>query len=158
VTLHGVFSDFSCHNISVKGSKWEIWFYVLVWFMVFNATFNNISVILWWSVLLVEEIGIPGENCWPVASHWQTLSHKSGFNPIVHECVLVHERVSIVVHITSDLVLLYLECKKGLGLWLIRPLSTLFQLYRGGQFIGSGNWRTLWKPPTCHKSLTNLIT
>ena len=23
--------------------------------MVFNATFNNISVILWWSVLLVEE-------------------------------------------------------------------------------------------------------
>ena len=25
--------------------------------MVFNATFNNISVISWWSVLLVEEIG-----------------------------------------------------------------------------------------------------
>jgi hypothetical protein len=28
---------------------------LMVWFMVFNATFNNISVILWWSVLLVEE-------------------------------------------------------------------------------------------------------
>jgi len=27
----------------------------LVGFMVFNATFNNISVISWWSVLLVEE-------------------------------------------------------------------------------------------------------
>ena len=27
----------------------------LVWFMVFNATFNNISVISWWSVLLVED-------------------------------------------------------------------------------------------------------
>jgi hypothetical protein len=26
----------------------------LVWFMVFNATFNNISVILWQSVSLVE--------------------------------------------------------------------------------------------------------
>jgi len=25
--------------------------------MVFNATFNHISVILWWSVLLVEETG-----------------------------------------------------------------------------------------------------
>jgi hypothetical protein len=25
------------------------------WFMVFNATFNNISVILWLSVLLVEK-------------------------------------------------------------------------------------------------------
>jgi hypothetical protein len=30
--------------------------------MVFNATFNNISVISWWSVLLVEETGVPGEN------------------------------------------------------------------------------------------------
>jgi hypothetical protein len=33
-----------------------------VWFMVFTATFNNISVILWWSVLLVEETGGPVEN------------------------------------------------------------------------------------------------
>jgi hypothetical protein len=30
--------------------------------MVFNATFNNISVISWRSVLLVEETGGPGEN------------------------------------------------------------------------------------------------
>jgi hypothetical protein len=30
--------------------------------MVFNATFNNISVISWWSVLLVEETRVPGEN------------------------------------------------------------------------------------------------
>jgi hypothetical protein len=36
--------------------------YCLGWFMVFNATFNNISVILWWSVLLVEETRVPGEN------------------------------------------------------------------------------------------------
>jgi len=28
--------------------------------MVFNATFNNISVILWRSVLLVEETEVPG--------------------------------------------------------------------------------------------------
>jgi hypothetical protein len=25
---------------------------------------------------LVEETGVPGENHWPVASHWQTLSHR----------------------------------------------------------------------------------
>jgi len=43
--------------------------------MLFNATFNNISVILWWPVLLVEEIGEPEENHWSVASYWQTLSH-----------------------------------------------------------------------------------
>ena len=28
------------------------------WFMVFNATFNNISVISWRSVLLIEETGV----------------------------------------------------------------------------------------------------
>jgi hypothetical protein len=38
-------------------------------FIVFNATFNNISAILWWSVLLVEETGGPGENHRPVASY-----------------------------------------------------------------------------------------
>ena len=47
----------------------------LVDFMVFNATLNNISAISWRSILLVEETGGPGENHWPVASHWQTLSH-----------------------------------------------------------------------------------
>ena len=33
----------------------------MVWFrfMVFNATFNNISVISWWSLLLVEETRVP---------------------------------------------------------------------------------------------------
>jgi len=30
----------------------------MVWFMVFNVTFSNISVISWRSVLLVEEPGI----------------------------------------------------------------------------------------------------
>jgi hypothetical protein len=46
----------------------------LVGFMVFNATFNNISVISWQSVLLVEET----ENHRPVVSHW-TLSHNVVF-------------------------------------------------------------------------------
>jgi hypothetical protein len=31
-------------------------------FMVFNATFNNISVILWLLVLLVEEARVPEES------------------------------------------------------------------------------------------------
>ena len=37
--------------------------------MVFNTTFNNISVISWQSVLLVEETGVPVENHRPVASY-----------------------------------------------------------------------------------------
>jgi len=45
--------------------------WVPVWFMVFIATFNNFSVKLWRSALLVEETG---ENHRPVISHWQTLS------------------------------------------------------------------------------------
>jgi len=40
-----------------------------LWFMVFNGNFNNISIISWWSVVLVEETGVPGENHRPVASH-----------------------------------------------------------------------------------------
>ena len=40
-----------------------------LWFMVFNALFNNISVISWWSVLMVGATGVPRENHRPVASH-----------------------------------------------------------------------------------------
>jgi len=43
--------------------------------MVFYDTFNNISVLLWRSDLLVEETGVPWENHRPAASDWQTLSH-----------------------------------------------------------------------------------
>ena len=45
-------------------------------FMVFNATFNNISVISWRSVLLVDKTGVPGvpgENHRPATSHSRTL-------------------------------------------------------------------------------------
>ena len=45
--------------------------------MVFKATFNNISVLSWRSVSLVEETRVPGENHRPVASHRQTLSHNA---------------------------------------------------------------------------------
>jgi len=38
-------------------------------FMVLNATFNNISVTSWRSVLLVKETGGPGENHRHVVSH-----------------------------------------------------------------------------------------
>jgi hypothetical protein len=41
-------------EVSTKGDRVRV--------MVFNATFNNISVIVWRSVLLVEETGVPEEN------------------------------------------------------------------------------------------------
>ena len=57
--------------------------------MVFNATFNNISVISWWSVLLAEETGVPRENYQPsklyilylldkvFISEWSLSNHES---------------------------------------------------------------------------------
>jgi hypothetical protein len=54
---------------------WSLWVIFVVMVMVFNATFNNISVLSWRSVLLVKETRVPGKNHRPVASHWQTVSH-----------------------------------------------------------------------------------
>jgi hypothetical protein len=47
----------------------------------FNDTFNNISVILWQSVLLVEETGVPGENHRPAWSNGQALSYNVSSTP-----------------------------------------------------------------------------
>ena len=43
----------------VTSVHWPFYCRVKVRVMVFNATFNNISVISWQSVLLVEETGVP---------------------------------------------------------------------------------------------------
>jgi hypothetical protein len=53
-------------------------------FMVFNATFNKISVISWRSVLL-EETGVPGENHRSVTIHWQNLSNNVVSSTPLHE-------------------------------------------------------------------------
>jgi hypothetical protein len=45
----------SNHWLIDRQCRSHIW----LWFMVFNATFNNISVISWRSVLLVEEPEYP---------------------------------------------------------------------------------------------------
>jgi hypothetical protein len=57
---------------SIWRSSWS-WSYGRV--IMFNTTFNNISLISRRSVLLVEETGVSGENHRPVASHWPPLSH-----------------------------------------------------------------------------------
>ena len=53
---------------------------IRVTIIAFNATFNNISVISWRSVLLVEETRVSGENHRPVASYWQTISHNTNLH------------------------------------------------------------------------------
>jgi hypothetical protein len=53
--------------------------------MVFNIPYNNMSVISWRSVSFVEEIGVPGDNHRPSASHWRTLSQNVVLNSPRHE-------------------------------------------------------------------------
>ena len=60
-------------------------------FMVFNATFNNISVISWRSVLFGEGNRRTQRKHRPAASHWQTLSHN------VLSSTPRHELATIVV-------------------------------------------------------------
>jgi len=43
--------------------------------MAFKATFQNISVILTRSILLMAETGVPWENHRPAVIYWQTVSH-----------------------------------------------------------------------------------
>jgi hypothetical protein len=62
--LMNYFQVVTCKNVFKMAA-------IQFWFMVFNATFNNISVISWRSVLLVEETGIQGENHRPAAG-WIT--------------------------------------------------------------------------------------
>jgi hypothetical protein len=57
------------HILTTLSSKYEILLQYVeiklnyrVRVMVLNATFNNISIISWQSVLLVEETGLPGKN------------------------------------------------------------------------------------------------
>ena len=44
--------------------------------MVSNATFNNISVILWRLVLLVKKTGVPEENHQPATQVTNQLNHR----------------------------------------------------------------------------------
>jgi len=66
--------------------------------MAFNATFNNISVISWRSVLLVGETGVPGENHRPAASHCQTLSHNVVSSTPRHEGIRTHNFRNIICY------------------------------------------------------------
>jgi len=76
--------------------------------MVFNATFNNISVISWRSVLLVEESGIPEEsgliklkattnrrNCYFKNLHGNDLSVLVKHGWIVYQYNLLSDKVII---------------------------------------------------------------
>jgi len=52
------------------------------------------------------------------------------------------------------------DCRKrglGLGLWYLKPLSTIFQLYRGGQLYCWRNRNTQRKPPQITDKLYHIM-
>ena len=69
--------------------------------MVFNATFNNISVISW------RKHGVPRENHWPASSHWQTLSDNivssTRLNHVIGVGYQVNDNIVILGDLNSDL-------------------------------------------------------
>ena len=95
-------------QIPVYKEKFNFLHWMNVCLMVFNATFNNISVISWRSVLLLEETRGSGENHRPVSNHWQTLSQI-----VVHLALIERFELTTSVVIDND----YIHCK-DMKLWI----------------------------------------
>jgi hypothetical protein len=105
--------------------------------MVFKATFNNISVILWRSVLLVEKTG---ENHRPAASHWQTWSH----NVVMSTPAWVGFALTTLVVIGTDCIG-SCKCNYDTITATTTPVfGRYFSICKSTQF--------LWK--TCHRKTT----
>ena len=63
---------------------------------------------------------------------------------------------SLIVSLFSDMWRIGI---RGLGLWCLMPLASIYFSYIVEiSFISGGNWNTRRKPPICRKSLTNFIT
>ena len=94
--------------------------FIRIMVVVFNATFNTISVKSWRPVLLVEENGVPGENHWPAASHWQTTMYLYlvTITTSVYSCPLTH-RADFLFYILllCTITIFYFSgtCKCGVG-------------------------------------------
>ena len=79
--IHAFIDACACHKTHICVSI----FFVLIfsldlklvgWFMVLNATFNNISVISWRSVLLVKETRV---QCWTQPVAWSPTAIKTTY-------------------------------------------------------------------------------
>jgi hypothetical protein len=140
--------------------------------MVFNAPFNNISVISWLLVLLVEKTGVPGENHQPFLvtdKLYPNIEHVGHVVYLIHKEQTVKELIGetklyfdnplglllylyLFSCILNFIILVITSICVDLGLWCLTPL---YVISLRTVLIGGGN---RIKPPTCRKSLTNFIT
>ena len=102
--------------------------------MVFYATFNNISFISWRSILFVEETGVHRENHWPTTR--DTLHIHVYWKMIIVSLSCLPMTFCATKYLNDGSRFYNWSLTYGLGLWLwwLTTLSTIFQLYRGGQF------------------------
>jgi hypothetical protein len=105
--------------------------------MVFNATFNNISVKSWWSVLLVEETG---ENHRQTVSHnvlSSTSRHQHGDNS---ETFVLHKRQNLDMEIWHFPWVLYNKHRK----W-VAANGAMFPSLRDSRMTSLQNVRSIRK-------------
>ena len=122
-------------------------------FMVFNTTFNNISIRLWRSVLLVEETGVPGENHRPATNQWQTLSHNTISSTPRLSGIRTHS-------VSGDLVIYYIRnCKSNYHTitimtvpWLTIIEEHFCKVYMNGEFLEKKLYTSVY-----HKNNSSLI-
>ena len=81
-----------------------IW--LIDWYLVFNATFSNISATSWRPVLVVKEAGVPGENHRPWASNWLTLSLAAACT-YFNFCVYSNSKVDFLLSLEKHLYLIF---------------------------------------------------
>ena len=90
--------------------------------MAFNATVNNISVISWRPVLLVEETGVPRETHRSSTKHLQTLSHNV-VSSAPHLRRIRTRNVIDVTHGIGDTALIHFKISMRLLIFIeVRPI------------------------------------
>jgi hypothetical protein len=93
----------------------------------------------WWSVILVEEAGGPGENHRPVARGW--CNNNQGVAFMITFLLFIEYVYPVSIEIWNSIQLLY----------FIEYIQQYFSYVVAVSYIGGGSRRTQRKPPTCRK-------